>query len=155
MPSLHYLLCKSCYTFCAEEKDGRKEKKKKGGKKSFDSRIRDYRERSRPRGARVGGVEQWRWHSFRRVYIKSSISVEATAVSIRVHFVFANGKADKTFNMFKLASISIIYPIYTRLLSTCTVRGGGWVRGTRGCSILWFLFAEYRRMGRLNEREIY
>lgn len=124
MPSLHYLLCKSCYTFCAEEKDGRKEKKKKGGKKSFDSRIRDYRERSRPRGARVGGVEQWRWHSFRRVYIKSSISVEATAVSIRVHFVFANGKADKTFNMFKLASISIIYPIYTRLLSTCTVRGG-------------------------------
>lgn len=106
-------------------------------------------------GSQSGGVEQWRWHSFRRVYIKSSISVEATAVSIRVHFVFANGKADKTFNMFKLASISIIYPIYTRLLSTCTVRGGGWVRGTRGCSILWFLFAEYRRMGRLNEREIY
>lgn len=75
-------------------------------------------------GSQSGGVEQWRWHSFRRVYIKSSISVEATAVSIRVHFVFANGKADKTFNMFKLASISIIYPIYTRLLSTCTVKGG-------------------------------
>lgn len=31
MPSLHYLLCKSCYAFC-EEKDGRKEKKKKGEK---------------------------------------------------------------------------------------------------------------------------
>ncbi|XP_076382698.1 uncharacterized protein LOC143260592 [Megalopta genalis] len=37
------------------------------------------------------------------VYIKSSISVAATAVSICDRpFVFANGKADKTFNMFKL-----------------------------------------------------
>lgn len=87
-----------------------------------------------------GGGEQWRWHSFRHVYIKSSISVEPTAVSIRVHFVFANGKADKTFNMFKLASISIIYPIRDYLVSV--LRGnGGWEHETfaRGCLILWFL----------------
>lgn len=39
MPSLHYLLCKSCYAFCAEEKDERKGKKKKGGK---NRSIRGY-----------------------------------------------------------------------------------------------------------------
>lgn len=73
------------------------------------------------------------------MYIKSSISVEATAVSIRVHFVFANGKADKTFNMFKLASISIIYPIYTRLLSTCIVRGGMSTRHSRMLDLVIFV----------------
>ena len=62
------------------------------------------------------------------MYIKSSISVEPTPVSIRVHFVFANGKADKTFNMFKLASISIIYPIRDYLVR---VRGMGGEKSMR------------------------
>ncbi|XP_076301417.1 uncharacterized protein LOC143219287 [Lasioglossum baleicum] len=45
----------------------------------------------------------------RTVYIKSSISVAATAVSICVRpFVFANGKADKTFNMFKLIVLLVV-----------------------------------------------
>lgn len=63
------------------------------------------------------------------MYIKSSISVELTVVSIRIPFVFANGKADKTFNMFKLASISIIYPICSYLLHARVGRRRrrGWV----------------------------
>lgn len=109
----------------------------------------DYRERSRPASG-VGGSEQWRWHSFRHVYIKSSISVEATAVSIRVHFVFANGKADKTFNMFKLASISIIYPIRDYLVRV--QEGGGMgasMRHSRMLDLVWFLLRNIERYSKI------
>lgn len=67
------------------------------------------------------------------MYIKSSISIEATAVSIRVHFVFANGKADKTFNMFKLASISIIYPIRDYLVRVQEEGMGHSLEDARSC----------------------
>lgn len=81
------------------------------------------------------------------MYIKSSISVEATAVSIRVHFVFANGKADKTFNMFKLASISIIYPIRDYLVRVQEGGGDGGeyeaFEDARSCVIF---VAEYRKI---------
>lgn len=57
-----------------------------------------------------------------RSYIKSSISVALTAVSIPRPFVFTNGKADKTFNMFKLASISIRISVHVHLAASICPR---------------------------------
>lgn len=130
-------LCPAIY--CIEEKDERKEKKKKKKKivRFADTGLSGTIKAS----GSQSGAEQWRWHSFRHVYIKSSISVEPTPVSIRVHFVFANGKADKTFNMFKLASISIIYPIRDYLVR---VRGMGGEKSMRMLDLVIFV-AEYRR----------